>query len=1383
MPSLSDIGSVSLTHEMACCTRKCVKKTAQTPLKQGMKVVDRRPLVVQRSYPHAALSHETTIRGQMATDFLTRVECGPRLPTTATASGYACRLGVATSSTLPASQERRIQQHMGIKHMSIHVKPSFCLRVVLIQVFQLLQVFQSRFPYSRPFRLCIVSNLEAVGPAPAKLNLSTSMASSTSPPSISLDTTTSDLVTQLKSALAGIVADRQEFKRSCQEASIHEVHEAMVKLLKKIPKERTKSAKTLARYAGSLDKVAEMVAPIVNAAIADTFLLFDNVLPILQSLSSTELDNGAITRVFSAMIKFLVDAAKFLGRNRLNVLRIFDDSNLRAASAHLQSAIDTALKMVPAVIAIEQKKKDVLKLIYHVPYEADLEALRSARLSNTCLWALTHPVIARWMDSTTDHIWLHGAPGTGKSILAAFLIDSVLKQIRPPATNSSSPEIVLYFFCDSRSGSSMRRSSVAIAKSLLTQLVENPLLRLQDFSKFVEYVTKKALDFDFPVRALVDHLMVILKGFSKTWIIIDALDECHEEVVGPNGIIQMLRKPTGVNLKLACLSRKETSIEKQLNGWQSAEVGENYTTEDDIRRFASVKVGEVGSKDHYPGGRDELVAHIVQATGNMFLYIVLKVENLKYLTPEEMEMELNRSPEKLDDLYAEYLDRRMEQNRVSDHKTAIRALQWILHSRQSVTPTLLATALAVDGFSGMKPISDVGEGFKNVLGILVVFRKVNDEVQVTLVHETLKDFLVRSGDHNQETSLCVADQSRILVRPRDPSVSNQRSDSAIRKPIRDTTLYVLCDPMRLGQSHMRLFEACVAVMSSDKFLIPSQKYNDSFDRRRAELSRKERNGKLEGELCHGDQCGKAKRMRRLYELNTARVRRREEIQDIESRLDDLPNAIGPLQHVKQLLRQRRDELNEWERLGLQVEIDEVKSLQDLEVKDLLDYAFRNFSSHLGQVVQCYNGIHNQDLATVPSLLFLLDTYLHRIEHFASSVAANAILRVQSLPLHSNHSSHIATLASALRTIHLVVTDIRSLSLAFNSEWKPLTTPAGIPRVTYRYWRWTLFPRFSNMAANSRSILHEKIMASLNEVKPISEKKRLKILFGLLTQTVTGLRRCEAALYALDEEWMPIVGASNLIDASHHAAQIFVCYAVQHTCTHLPDAPRTRQDVFKDAVLLQPPCRSSMDQCAGSTRQLLMKHYLQPPPLALAIPFFVFFVAGAMNWILVWIPVLVLLSCSRGDLCDCRSYDPSTVHEIMHILTPSFIIGRFLFLDYRVAVPSALITSIILVYTSVLIYHIFRLCGKHHFWSAPYRISVLNWSVVFVLLWQGVVSALLQDISLLKVMNAFTAHILSYNIVTVAVDRTGDLHASTQLKQFAARFSNEAVSHNRAALSS
>lgn len=165
----------------------------------------------------------------------------------------------------------------------------------------------------------------------------------------------------------------------------------------------------------------------------------------------------------------------------------------------------------------EQEKKDVLRRINHVSHYADLEALRNARFGDTCSWAKTHPVITKWRDLTADHIWLHGGPGTGKSVLAAFLIDLVRNQIRSSATDSSSPEIVLYFFCDNRSGSSMRRSSKAIAMSFLTQLVENSLLHVQDFSNFVEYITTKAPNFDYPITELLEYLMVFLKRFSKTW--------------------------------------------------------------------------------------------------------------------------------------------------------------------------------------------------------------------------------------------------------------------------------------------------------------------------------------------------------------------------------------------------------------------------------------------------------------------------------------------------------------------------------------------------------------------------------------------------------------------------------------------------------------------------------------------------------------------------------------------------------------------------------------------------------------------------------------------------------------------------------------------------
>ncbi|KAK0239383.1 hypothetical protein EDD85DRAFT_447557 [Armillaria nabsnona] len=1234
------------------------------------------------------------------------------------------------------------------------------------------------------------------------------MASLSSVASIPLDKTTSDLVSQLKSALAGIVADRQEFEDSCRSASLQDVQNAMGKLLKNIPKERTKPVKILARYAGAVDKFADMVAPIVSAGqpvapvvfasiavilklyatreksiqtIADTFLLFEKVLPTLQLLSSFELHNAAVNQVFSGMIKFLVDAAKFLGRKRFGIFGVSNFSDLQAASARLQSDINITHFMVFTDSLKDQKRNDILKRINLVPYDADLEALRSARLADTCSWALAHPVIAKWMDSTGDRIWLHGGPGSGKSVIAAFLIDSVRNQISRSATNDSSPEIVLYFFCDSRSGSSMKRSSISIVKSLLTQLIESPLLHLEYFSEFVEYMATKGFNFDFPLAVLVKHLMVILKEFSRTWIIIDALDECYEEVVGPDGIIQMLQTlPEGVNLKLACLSRKEVSIEKRLNGWPRAEVGENDTTENDIRRFASVKVGEVGSKDHYPGGPAELENYLVRAAGNMFLYIVLKVENLKHLTPEEMQKEINRSPEELDDLYAAYLDRRMGQNREPDNETAIRALQWIVYSRQLVTLTVLSRAMVVDGVNNIGPTVDVPrvrERLEKVLGILVVFRRVKDELQVTLVHQTLKDFLARSGDQSQKTLVRVADQSRILIRLRSPAQQSLLCNIPypIRKPIRATELYVLCDPMRPWKSHMQFLETCVAVISSVDFLIPSQAYNDSFDKRREGLSGKERYGKLERELCHSEQWGKRKEMRQLLELDATRVRRGNEITEIQHRLaSDLASDTASLQHIKQLHQKRLEELIGWRDSVFPAEREEVRSLHKLQMKDLLEYVFGNFSSHLGQVIQCgYDNIHDPNRPTI-LLSFLLSTYLDRVETFTSSVAANANLRVQSLQRRSNHVSHLVSLVTTLRNLHLAIADLRGLSLAFNNECQPLA--AGI--FTYRYWRWSLFPRFSNTAANSENLLHGQIMASLNEVEAISEQKRLKSLFGLLTQTLTTLRRCEVALYTLDEEWMVIVGSSNLIDASRRAAQVFVRYAVHQTCAHLPVTTRHElaaifeKDDFMNSVILQPLRRSSMDQRKESMRQLLAKHYHQHP-FAFPALFVLFLVAGARNWFFMWIPVLAALACSRGDLCECRHPDPSTVHEIMHILTPSFIIGRFLFLDYRMAVPSALITSVILIYTSMLIYHIFRLCGKHHVWSAPYRISVLNWSVVFVLLWQGVVSALLQDWSILNISNAFTAHILSYNIVTIAIDRTGILRASSQLKQFSACSANKA----------
>jgi hypothetical protein len=149
-----------------------------------------------------------------------------------------------------------------------------------------------------------------------------------------------------------------------------------------------------------------------------------------------------------------------------------------------------------------------------------LEARRKARFENTCSWSLTHPLIAKWLDGSTDKLWIHGGPGTGKSVLAAYLIDFVRERIdKSTAIQSSSfdSEVLLYFFCDGRSAASLKRSSNSIALTLLTQLVKNSNFQLENFPVFVDYVTSASTSYNFPLQKLVEYLVEMLRTFSKAW--------------------------------------------------------------------------------------------------------------------------------------------------------------------------------------------------------------------------------------------------------------------------------------------------------------------------------------------------------------------------------------------------------------------------------------------------------------------------------------------------------------------------------------------------------------------------------------------------------------------------------------------------------------------------------------------------------------------------------------------------------------------------------------------------------------------------------------------------------------------------------------------------
>jgi hypothetical protein len=132
-----------------------------------------------------------------------------------------------------------------------------------------------------------------------------------------------------------------------------------------------------------------------------------------------------------------------------------------------------------------------------------------ARLKGTCEWSTRHPIIGKWLHSDTvdtPRLWLHGGPGTGKSMLAAYLIEK--KKVE-----RSQDEVVLYALCQAKA------TSGSIFLGFLRQCVDDywESLDSQIIKDLRRTIFSENEDYPFPIENLKPHLLSILRLFKKSW--------------------------------------------------------------------------------------------------------------------------------------------------------------------------------------------------------------------------------------------------------------------------------------------------------------------------------------------------------------------------------------------------------------------------------------------------------------------------------------------------------------------------------------------------------------------------------------------------------------------------------------------------------------------------------------------------------------------------------------------------------------------------------------------------------------------------------------------------------------------------------------------------
>ena len=181
------------------------------------------------------------------------------------------------------------------------------------------------------------------------------------------------------------------------------------------------------------------------------------------------------------------------------------------------------------------------------------KALRS-RQEGTGEWFLKTNAYRDWLSKPGYLLWLHGIPGCGKTVLSSTIIQRTDEHCR-----SRSGLLILYFYFDFNDVEKQQHEKMirSLIVQLFAQYVNVPPVLESLYSSCTNGERQPAYD------SLLSTLYIMLRDFSDTYLVLDALDEgskrkelllCIEELAGWRDL----------NLHILTTSRREKDIEDSM---------------------------------------------------------------------------------------------------------------------------------------------------------------------------------------------------------------------------------------------------------------------------------------------------------------------------------------------------------------------------------------------------------------------------------------------------------------------------------------------------------------------------------------------------------------------------------------------------------------------------------------------------------------------------------------------------------------------------------------------------------------------------------------------------------------------------------------------------
>ncbi|KAJ5618524.1 hypothetical protein N7528_006635 [Penicillium herquei] len=411
------------------------------------------------------------------------------------------------------------------------------------------------------------------------------------------------------------------------------------------------------------------------------------------------------------------------------------------------------------------------------PRDILLQTQKEKRVGHTCEWILERKELSRWIASNeSQFLRLIGAPGIGKTMMAAFLVEKINERVE-----KSSDQVFAYFFFDDKEKEDQRMPT-AMLRSLIWQLLlqRNELFRHMqpDLERHKDSRLFEDLFENFSAmwRILQDMLRDDRAG--EVFILVDALDECDRPtrkslLAQLHDLFQetLVERPGKLKLLVTCRP-SISDIEEELTDVGVCLRIDRADINNDLKEYIEFKVKDLALRKRYlPHLREKVTKALSDEAEGTFLWISLMIAELgrPEVRNHRVEEKLTHLPLGLDGIYASILRQ--------IHPDLQHIAQFILHfmvaAKRPLTKIEIKTAFAISSLghsistiplqSDVEIYDDVFSACSSILLVSDARGDDGDRATLGFCHQSVKDFLIDSSWTTEQWYHTNLEDSNLLV--------------------------------------------------------------------------------------------------------------------------------------------------------------------------------------------------------------------------------------------------------------------------------------------------------------------------------------------------------------------------------------------------------------------------------------------------------------------------------------------------------------------------------------------------------------------------------------------------------------------------------------------